>query len=76
MEEIDVHAVLDGGSKGCGELVFELAMRFRALAPGQVLHLLTTDLGAKHDVPAWCRLTGHALLRADPPHFFVRRKEG
>ncbi len=65
----------DAGGMGCGELVFLLAMRMRALPPGAVLKLTTRDLGAPHDIPAWSRLTGHALLRADPPHYFIRKKE-
>lgn len=72
---IDVHDVFDAGSKGCGELVFDLMMRLRALAPGQVVRLVTTDLGAPEDIPAWCRLTGHALVRAEPPHYFIRKKD-
>ncbi len=76
MDPIEVHDVLDAGGKGCGELVFDLMLRMRALAPGQVLRLVATDPGAPHDVPAWCRLTGHALVRADPPCYLIRRKEG
>jgi tRNA 2-thiouridine synthesizing protein A len=65
----------DAGDLGCGELVFDLMMRLRALGPGQVLKLTATDPGAPQDLPAWCRLTGHRLLRADPPHYFIERKE-
>jgi tRNA 2-thiouridine synthesizing protein A len=64
----------DAGDMGCGELVFELMMQLRALAPGQVFRLTTRDAGAPHDIPAWCRLTGHALVRAEPPHYLIRRK--
>ena len=60
---------------GCGELVFLLAQRLSALRPGQVLKLTATDLGAPYDIPAWCRLTENRLLRAEPPHYFIRRKE-
>lgn len=65
----------DAGGRGCGELVFELMMRLRALRPGQILRLRTTDLGAPQDIPAWCRITGNRLLRAEPPHYFIERKE-
>jgi tRNA 2-thiouridine synthesizing protein A len=66
----------DAGDMGCGELVFHLAVRMRALPAGAVLKLTATDLGAPSDIPAWCRMTGHALLRADPPRYLIRRKEG
>jgi len=65
----------DAGDMGCGELVFLLARRLGALRPGQVLKLTATDLGAPHDIPAWCRLTGHRLLGAEPPHYLIQRKE-
>jgi tRNA 2-thiouridine synthesizing protein A len=27
-----------------------------------VLEVLATDVGATHDIPAWCRVHGHELL--------------
>jgi tRNA 2-thiouridine synthesizing protein A len=65
----------DAGDMGCGELVFLLAQRMRALGPGLVLELTATDLGAPQDIPAWCRMTGHALLAAAPPRYLIRSKE-
>ena len=65
----------DAGDMGCGELVFALMIRLRAMRPRQVLKLTATDRGAPHDLPAWCRLTGNRLVRAEPPHYFIERKE-
>jgi tRNA 2-thiouridine synthesizing protein A len=65
----------DAGDMGCGELVFLLSQRMRALGPGKLLTLTATDLGAPHDIPAWCRLTGNTLVAANPPHFLIRSKE-
>jgi tRNA 2-thiouridine synthesizing protein A len=65
----------DAGDMGCGELVFELMLKLRALSPGQTFRLTATDPGAPHDIPAWCRLTGNALVGAAPPHYLIRRKE-
>jgi tRNA 2-thiouridine synthesizing protein A len=65
----------DAGDLGCGDLVLELRIRLNALQAGQVLLLSARDAGAPHDLPAWCGLTGHALVRADPPTYFIRRKE-
>jgi tRNA 2-thiouridine synthesizing protein A len=53
----------------------KLRGRIQALRPGQVLRLVALDSGAPADLPAWCRLTGHALLAADHPVYLIRRKE-
>jgi len=65
----------DAGDMGCGDLVLELRQRLTALRPGQVLKLSARDPGAPADLPAWCGLTGHALLEARHPTYWIRRKE-
>lgn len=60
---------------GCGELVIELRARLRELAPGALFRLLARDPGAVEDIPAWCGLTGHALVDAAHPVYLIRRKE-
>jgi tRNA 2-thiouridine synthesizing protein A len=74
-ETIRVDDAWDAGRLGCGELVLRLALRMRDLRPGAVLELTATDLGAPHDIPAWCRMTGHALVRAEHPRYLIRRKD-
>jgi tRNA 2-thiouridine synthesizing protein A len=63
----------DAGEKGCGELVLELRGRLEALAPGQIIKLVAYDPAAPVDLPAWCRLTGHTLLRSQPPVYWIER---
>ena len=65
----------DAGDLGCGDLVLELRGRVRALQPGQVLRLTARDPGAPEDLPAWCRMTGNALVSMQPPVYLIRRKE-
>jgi len=65
----------DAGDIACGDLVLELRMRLRAMKPGQVLRTKATDPGAREDIPAWCRLTGHKLLGAEHPQYWIERKE-
>lgn len=65
----------DAGDLGCGELVYDLMVKLRALEPGQLFRLTARDPGAPADIPAWCRLTKNALVRAEPPHYLIRRKE-
>jgi tRNA 2-thiouridine synthesizing protein A len=65
----------DAGDMGCGDLVLELRARVEMLVPGRVLRLNARDPGAPADIPAWCRMTGHALVSAQHPIYVIRRKE-
>ncbi|MGH9076841.1 MAG: sulfurtransferase TusA family protein [Acidimicrobiales bacterium] len=64
----------DAGDLGCGELVVVLRSRLASLAPGSLFQLVARDPGAPEDLPAWCRLTGHELVKADPPTYLIKRK--
>ncbi|PYM26697.1 MAG: sulfurtransferase TusA family protein [Candidatus Rokuibacteriota bacterium] len=68
--------VWDAADLACGVLLLKLRGRMEGMRAGQVLRLVAQDAGAAEDVPAWCRLTGHALLSAEPPVYLIRRKEG
>jgi tRNA 2-thiouridine synthesizing protein A len=68
-------ATWDAGELGCGDLLLQLRFRMETLEPGRVLRLVARDPGAPADLPAWCRLTGHALVTAAHPVYFIRRKE-
>jgi tRNA 2-thiouridine synthesizing protein A len=65
----------DAGDLGCGELVVQLRQRLDAMQPGQLLELVARDPGARADIPAWCRMTGHALIAQQHPVYRIRRKE-
>jgi tRNA 2-thiouridine synthesizing protein A len=64
----------DAGMMGCGELILELRMRLNRLPAGATLTLIARDSGVPEDLPAWCRMTGHRLVRAVPPEFIIERK--
>lgn len=65
----------NAGDMGCGELVLELRSRLDTLRPGQIMKLIARDPGAPADIPAWCRMTGHALVGGQPPVYLIQRKE-
>lgn len=67
-------ALWDAGDMGCGELVIALRLKLRAM-PGQVLKLIATDPGAPEDIPAYCRMTGHALVHQDAPAYWIRARQ-
>lgn len=64
----------DAGDLGCGELVLALRIRLNGLPSGAVLAVRATDPAAPEDLPAWCGLTGHALVSAIHPRYLIRRK--
>ncbi|MBX9694282.1 MAG: sulfurtransferase TusA family protein [Cyanobacteria bacterium] len=59
---------------GCGELVMELKFKMREIEPGDVVKVIATDTGAREDMPAWCKLTGHTLLDAAHPAYIIKKK--
>ena len=74
METAADGAEWDAGDLGCGDLVIDLRIRLRGLAPGARLRVIARDPGAPADIPAWCRLTGNALESADHPVYVIRKK--
>lgn len=64
----------DAGELGCGELVMELRGRLARATPGALFELVALDPGAPADLPAWCRMTGHQLAKADHPIYPIRRR--
>jgi TusA-related sulfurtransferase len=56
------HSVLEAGAAGTGVLLAAIRRRLEALAPGQVLEVVSRAAHAPLDVVAWCHVTGHELL--------------
>ena len=65
----------NAGHIGCGELLVELHLRMREMEPGQVFRLISLDPAAPEEMPAWCRLTGHRLIVANHPEYWIERRE-
>jgi tRNA 2-thiouridine synthesizing protein A len=71
-------AELDCRGMRCPRPVVELARRLPALAVGEVLAVVATDVAARTDVPAWCRMRGQEYVGEDlapdgVPRYLVRR---
>jgi tRNA 2-thiouridine synthesizing protein A len=56
----DAGEVVDARGLRCPLPVIRLAARARELPPGTLVTVLSTDPAARHDVPAWARMRGHA----------------
>ncbi len=58
---------LDAGQTGCGDLILLIFRQMKLMKQAQVLHVIGYDRGAAEDIPAWCRMTGNALLYQHVP---------
>ena len=56
---------LDARGLLCPLPVIRTQDRVRDLDHGDVLDIVATDPGVMHDIPAWCRVHGHRLLRCE-----------
>ena len=73
---LEVAAEWNAGYMGCGEVIILLRRRFEKLGTGEIFKLTSYDLGAHEDLPAWCRMTGRRLLRAEHPDYWIEQKGG
>jgi TusA-related sulfurtransferase len=73
-------AVCDGGDLDCGSgLLLIIRQAMEPLPAGGVLEVRSREISVKEDLPAWCRMVGHALLgvRAEAPPqaaYYIRKK--
>ena len=74
-DDIAPNDVWDAGELECGELLLPLRDRVAALPDDGVLKLTTQAPAASLDLRAWCRLTGHRMLKAAPPDFYIQRND-
>ena len=57
--------LLDTRGSLCPMPVIRTQQRVAELQPGERLTILASDPGAAHDIPAWCRVHGHRLIRCE-----------
>ncbi|HEY5647035.1 MAG TPA: sulfurtransferase TusA family protein [Pseudomonadales bacterium] len=58
LETLDTRGLL------CPLPVIRTQDRIRGLPAGTELEVIATDPGTQQDIPAWCRVHGHALLES------------
>lgn len=68
----EVALEIEMGSLGCGDLIYELREQLTRASAGQIVRIVSDDPGAFSEIPAWCRMSGHALLEADPPFYVIQ----
>lgn len=57
MQTLDVRHLL------CPLPVIRTQQKVKELTAGEVLEVISTDPGALNDIPAWCRVNGHRVLK-------------
>ena len=72
--EWDFEEVFDTLDRGCGDALIELRTFLAPLPARAVVMVASGDAGAPVELPAWCRLTGHVLLEAQPPYFLIQKR--
>jgi len=58
----DVSVVIDTLGKLCPMPIVETQEAARAMGAGEILEVVSDDIGILADMPAWCKGTGHTLL--------------
>ena len=69
---------LDCRGQRCPLPIIELARRIGEVGVGEVVAVAATDVAARLDVPAWCRMRGQEYVGEEPaedgvPRYLVRR---
>ncbi len=62
----------------CPMPIVKLAKQIKGMESGEVVELVSDDVGSKEDVPAWCKRTGHELLETKEEdgefYYYVKKK--
>ncbi len=77
-DEIKPDKTLDCVGLYCPMPIVKTAEKFKELKPGEILEVLSDDVGIKKDMPAWCAATGHECLgmkeKGKEIRFYVKKK--
>ena len=69
---------IDTSGQCCPVPIIETNRAIKSMQPGEVLELISTDIGSRMDIPAWCHRTGHELLRVEEAgktfRYYVRKR--
>ena len=57
------HHQLDARRLLCPMPVIRTQNKVKELSPGDTLEVVCTDPGALNDIPAWCSINGHRVVK-------------
>ncbi|MDH3196736.1 MAG: sulfurtransferase TusA family protein [Candidatus Krumholzibacteria bacterium] len=80
MSEGAPRVVVDTRGLFCPVPIIRTSEAMRNLASGGVVELISDDPAIAHDLPAWCKASGHTIVsshrKAEDYHYLVRKREG
>lgn len=63
-----VDMIIDGKGFACSMPIVKTKKAMNELESGQILEIHATDKGAKNDLAAWAKSTGHQLVSDQEDH--------
>ena len=79
MEQKKPDKTVDTSGQCCPVPMLECHRAIKTMHTGQVLELISTDIGSRMDLPAWCHRTGHELLHVEDDgktfRYFVEKRD-
>jgi tRNA 2-thiouridine synthesizing protein A len=65
----------NAGDQGCASgPMDEISAKMQSMQAGQTLEIHATDPTVSIDIGAWCRMTGHQLLKQQDSHYLIQHK--
>lgn len=64
----------DGGDETCGRVIINLYTYMKDQLPGTRILVISRDMGAPNELPAWCRMTKNSLLEQAHPYYLIEYK--
>ena len=49
----------------CPMPVIKTQQKVKTMQAGDILNIYATDPGAMYDIPAWCRMYGHKIVKSE-----------
>jgi tRNA 2-thiouridine synthesizing protein A len=78
MSDIKADRRIDLSGACCPVPIMETNKTMKTMRSGEVLEVVSTDVGSRMDIPAWCRRTGNALIHSEESdgayRYWIRRK--
>jgi TusA-related sulfurtransferase len=58
----------------CAQLAIGLRRELARVPAAELISISANGAGAAADIAAWCRMTGHRLIKADHPHYLIQKQ--